>query len=112
MTHCADCVFRGTFRDMGASCDVCNLQHDLADAISACGKSESCRYRFTIQEAKKIVIDREGEPQIKAKRNEKQSDEQTLADAFAEVAKSIQSAFKPLQECLKNLEHFVEGELR
>ena len=59
---CRECVFKGIYQDMGASCDVCNLQSDLVDAIKACKKSADCRYRFTVSEAKKIVIEREGEP--------------------------------------------------
>lgn len=57
---CRGCVFRGTFQNMGASCDVCNLQSDLADAVKACENSAGCRHRFTVGEAKKIVIEREG----------------------------------------------------
>lgn len=110
--NCKDCVFRGTFQDMGASCDVCNLQHSLADAFAACEKSESCRHRFTIQEAKKIVIERYGEPQSETKRNARQSDERTLDDAFAQMAEAIQSAVNPLHECLQNLADSLKGEMR
>ena len=97
---------------MGASCDVCNLQSNLVDAVNACEDSEDCRHRFTIQEAKKIVIEREGKPQIKARRNERRSDVQTLEDAFAEIAKAAQSAMKPLLECMQALADSWKGELK
>lgn len=53
---CRDCVFKSIYQDMGASFDVCRMQDKLPDAARACDNSESCQYRLTVQEAKKIVI--------------------------------------------------------
>lgn len=108
---CSDCVFRGVFHDMGASCDVCNLQSDFLDAIKACENSADCRHRFTVDEAKKIVIEREGEPKIEKTRNERQSEEMTIEDAFARVAKAAESAMKPLLECMQKLADSWKGDI-
>ena len=58
---CRYCVFHGIYQDMGASTDVCNLQDNFIDAVKACENSADCRHRLTVGEAKKIVIEREGE---------------------------------------------------
>lgn len=116
---CKDCVFRGTFQDMGASFDVCNLQSDLVDADMACRNSESCRHRFTTREAKKIVMEREGElpkflqkkmviPQEKNLECEVDDPFKTIKDALEEFGKSafntINSLARKLQEALTESE--------
>lgn len=104
---CRDCVFRGTFQDMGASCNVCNLQNGLADAIKACEYSESCRHRFTIQEAKKIVIEREsGLPVIvqkKAKPSEESNPLITIKTALEEVGKAASVAARSLTKAMQTM---------
>lgn len=58
--NCNCCVFHDIYRDMGSSCDVCTFHKNLVDAINACNNSENCHHRLTIEEAKKIVLAREG----------------------------------------------------
>ena len=58
---CRDCVFLGVFRDMGSSCDVCNLRTGLTEAIKACENSENCPHIFTLEEARRLFIERESE---------------------------------------------------
>lgn len=113
---CRDCVFRGIFQDMGASCDVCNLQSDLADAIKACEDSDGCRHRFTVSEAKEIVIDREGGLPVITKEEKKEECKvceeydpfKTIKDSLEEVTKSalntINSLARKLQEALTGSE--------
>ncbi len=97
---CRDCVFKGIYQDMGASTEVCNLQPDFLDAIKACEDSANCHHRFTVAEAKKIVIEREGEP-LSIPKQEKNNKSTTLNDAFREVAeatcKEINAIMKTLQ---------------
>ena len=96
---CRDCVFRGTFQDMGASCDACNLQNDLVDAIKACEDSANCHHRFTVAEAKKIVIEREGEP-LSIPKQEK-NEPKTLNDAFREIAETTCKAINAIMKTLQ-----------
>lgn len=97
---CRDCVFRGIFQDMGASCDVCNLQSDLADAVKACENSAGCRHRFTVVEAKKIVIEREGGlpaiPREKTEPSEESDPQENINDAFKRVVESACKAANAL----------------
>ena len=119
---CRDCVFKGIFQDMGASCNVCNLQTGLADAIKACENSGECRHRFTVSEAKKIVMEREGGMPIIAREQSaqiEQSDIQTeFKDAIARVAEAAQMAFNAMkkavagirvaEETIKNFDQIVK----
>ena len=118
---CMDCVFRVIYQDMGASCDVCNLQSDLADAIKACKNSADCHHRFTVAEARKIVIEREGGlptflseemmiPKEKTKPSEEADPFKTISDGLAEVAKSAYDAVISLREFLINLSTESENE--
>jgi hypothetical protein len=104
---CRDCVFRGIFQDMGASCDVCNLHSDLADAIKACENPAGCRHRFTVEEARKIVIEREGGlPVIAREKTEPSEESNPLAiinDAFARIAESARIALNSLAGVSKSL---------
>lgn len=105
---CKDCVFRGIYHDMGASCDVCNLHSNFADAVLACENSADCRHRFTVGEAKKIVIEREGGlpiiPPKKTESSEKSNSLKTINEAFAEVAESACKVINSLRECFKGLQ--------
>lgn len=106
---CGGWVFRGIFQDMGASCDVCNLQNDLADAVKACENSAGCRHRFTLEEAKKIVIEREGgHPVIPREKPEPSRDIdpqpfESLKDAFGKIAESARIALNNLAGISKEL---------
>lgn len=107
---CKGCVFLGTFQDMGASCDVCNLQCDLVKAITACENSASCQHRFTVEEAKKIVYEKAGRLPAGIKPNDEPcivpEQEQSilenlalqgqLADAFQKVSKLVFDAVNSL----------------
>lgn len=107
---CSGCVFRGTFQDMGASCDVCNLQTDLVDAVSACKNSADCRHRFTVEEAKKIVIEREGGLPVILKEKTKSS-EKSMQDAIKELGEAIGDALLPaIQAMTEMLNTYKEGE--
>lgn len=101
---CRDCVFRGIFQDMGASCDVCNLQSDLVDAVKACENSAGCRHRFTLEEAKKIVIEREGGLPVivreKTEPSEESNPQANINDAFARVAEAACKAANSIREAL------------
>lgn len=97
---CRDCVFKGIYHDMGASTEVCNLQPDFLDAIKACEDSANCHHRFTVAEAKKIVIEREGKP-IVIQKQEKSNKSKTLNDAFQEVAKSACDAVNAIMKALQ-----------
>jgi hypothetical protein len=58
---CYDCVFKGIYQDMGASFDVCRLFDSLPEAARAaddCRYSGECKYRLTLEEAKKFVEER------------------------------------------------------
>ena len=97
MKKCSDCVFRGKFQDMGASCDVCNRYSDLTNAIEACEKSEECRHRFTTEEAKKIVIERAGSLPLLVERKARKLE--AIGDATSDFTKTIndiKEAFAPL----------------
>lgn len=106
---CRDCVFRGIFQDMGASCDVCNLQSDLADAIKACEDSDGCRHRFTVSEAKEIVIDREGGLPVITKEEKKEECKvceeydpfKTIREALIEAGKAACMALKTISNNLQ-----------
>lgn len=104
---CRECVFRGIFQDMGASCDVCNLQSDLVDAVKACENSAGCRHRFTVGEAKKIVIEREGGLPVivreKPEPSEESDPQANINDAFARVAESVRIAINSLAGVTKEL---------
>lgn len=67
---CKGCVFRETYHDMSWSCSVCTLHADLYQAIKACENSESCPYRFTVEEAKKIVFEKAGHLPVNYKLND------------------------------------------
>ena len=108
---CRECVFRGVFQDMGASCDVCNLYPDLADAIAACDNSENCRHRFTIGEAKAIVIEREGSlPAIRERKpkTSEASDPKSINDAFKEIAESACKAVNSIIEAMQALRNVAD----
>lgn len=106
---CRDCVFRGIFQDMGASCDVCNLQSDLGDAVKACENSADCRHRFTVGEAKKIVIDREGglpaitkeEKKEECKVRKEDDPFKLIREALMEVGQSAVMALKTISNNLQ-----------
>lgn len=104
---CRDCVFRGTFQDMGASCDVCNLQNDLIDAFKACENSAGCRHRFTLEEAKKIVIEREGGlpviPREKTEPSEESDPQANINDAFVRIAEATCKAANSIRDLLNHL---------
>lgn len=104
---CKDCVFKGIFQDMGASSDVCNLQSNLVDAIKACENSADCRYRFTVQEAKSIVIEREGGLPVITREETKSSEVEnplkTISDALKEVGESACKAINSLRKRLQGL---------
>lgn len=108
---CKDCVFRGIFQDMGASCDVCNLHCNLADAVLACELSADCRHRFTVGDAKKIVIEREGGlPEIPPKKAEPRVESdfhKTINEAFAELA---EKACKAVNLIMKNFQELQTEE--
>lgn len=101
---CRECVFRGVYQDMGASCDVCGLQSDLVNAVRACENSANCRHRFTVADAKEIVIEREGGLPVivreKTEQSEKPDPLKTLNEAFASVAKATTEAIKAITEAL------------
>ena len=112
---CRDCVFRGIFQDMGASTDVCNLQTDFLDAVKACENSADCRHRFTVGEAKKIVIEREGEPptflqkkmaipQKKTEPSEESDPLKAIRDALNEVAETACKTVNSLRELFEGLQ--------
>ena len=115
--NCRDCVFRGSYQDMGASCDACTLHADLYQAIKACENSESCRHRFTVEEAKKIVFEKEGHLPVNYKLNDKpcvapeQDDsprsimdnlalQGQLSEAFQEIAKVVFNAVHSLMQSI------------
>ena len=102
---CRDCVFKGIYQDMGASTDVCNLQSDLVNAVKACENSADCRHRFTVAEAKKTIIEREGElPTFLQKKMvipQKKTEPKTLSDAFREIA---ESALEKVHELIGNFQ--------
>ncbi len=99
---CRDCVFKGIFQDMGASSDVCNLQSNLVDAIKACENSENCLHRFTVEEAKRIVIEREGGLPVITREETKSSEVddpfKTISDAFMKVAESASKVLNSLRK--------------
>ena len=102
---------------MGASCDVCTLYPDLTDAIAACDNSENCRHRFTIGEAKAIVIEREGSiPAIRERKPERKPktsedfDPKSINDAFQEVAKSACKAVNSIMEVMQALRNVGNDE--
>ena len=111
---CRDCVFRGTFQDMGASCDTCTLQYDFTDAIKACENSEGCRHRFTVGEAKKIVIEREGGLPVIVREKPKPSEESnpliTIKTALEEVGKAASMAVRSLAEAMQTMP--IESEVK
>ena len=105
---CRDCVFKGIYQDMGASCDVCNLQNNLVDAVKACENSANCHHRFTVAEAKKIVIEREGGLPVIPKKETKPSEDfepllKTISDGLKEVAESACKAINSIRENFKNV---------
>lgn len=56
--YCSSCVLRVTYSDMGASCYVCRMYSDLSKAIKACENASSCSYFLTIEDLRKIVVQR------------------------------------------------------
>lgn len=99
---CRDCVFKGIFQDMGASSDVCKLQSNLVDAIKACENSADCRYRFTVQEAKSIVIAREGGLPVITREETKSSEVENPLKALSDALKEVgESACKVLNSLRK-----------
>lgn len=110
---CRDCVFKGIFQDMGASCDVCKFQNNFADAVKACENSANCHHRFAVTEAKKIVIEREGElptiPQRKTEPSEESNLQKIISDGLKEAAESACKAINSFREALKNLSTVTEG---
>jgi hypothetical protein len=99
---------------MGASTDVCKLQVDLVDAIKACENSADCRHRFTVGEAKKIVIEREGElptflqkkmviPQKKTEPSEESNPLKMFSDGIKEIAESACEALNAIIESFQSL---------
>lgn len=111
---CRDCVFKGIYQDMGASTDVCNLRSDLVSAVKACENSAECRHRFTVGEAKKFVIEREGElPTFLQKKMvipQKKTEPKTLNDAFKEVAEATMKAVKAIIESFQSQDTESEEE--
>ena len=106
---CRDCVFRSEYRDMGASADVCTLHDNLASAIHACDHSEDCKYRFTISEARIIVLERVGGlPQDKptaADRRESSGDpEKDFSDALLSIREGMNRFAKALADEMKSFE--------
>lgn len=114
---CKGCVFRETYHDMSWSCSVCTLHADLYQAIKACENSESCPYRFTVEEAKKIVFEKAGHLPVNYKQNDEpcvapeQDDpprtimenlalQGQISDAFQEVAKAVFDAVHSLLQSM------------
>ena len=104
---CRDCVFRGIFQDMGASSDVCKLHTSLVDAVAACEHSDSCKHRFTIQEAKQIVIERNGglPTIIKEKVEPKPNDHSdppyiSIGESFSKVAEVACDALNKIKHSI------------
>lgn len=96
---CRDCVFKGIFQDMGASSDVCNLQSNLVDAIKACENSENCRHRFTVEEAKRIVIEREGGSPVIARNEDEKIKWISVDDRLPEKSGEV-LVYKPNYMCV------------
>lgn len=104
---CRDCVFHGTFQDMGASSDVCNLQSNLVDAVMACENSENCRHRFTVEEAKNIVIEREGGLPVITRKETKPSEVEdpliVFRDVFQEMVEATCEMINSLRKTFQGL---------
>lgn len=61
MSKCEKCLFHIVDNDMGATHDCCLLKDNIAERVKACDNSENCKKRLTLEEAKKIVEQREEE---------------------------------------------------
>lgn len=105
---CKDCVFRSQYQDMGASEDVCILHRNLLSAISACERSEGCRYRFMLSEAKEIVKARAGglpvDKPIARPREQSGDPEQGFDDAMVSLKEAFGNMAKALVDEIKSFE--------
>lgn len=97
----------GIFKVFVSGKSVCNLHHDLADAVKACENSAGCRHRFTLEEAKKIVIEREGGlpviPREKTEPSEESDPQVSMNDAFARIAEAACKAANSIRDLLNHL---------
>lgn len=100
---CKNCVFRSTFQDMGASCDICSWQTDLANAIAACQSSDTCRHRLTSDEAKVIVFKREGVLPVIRRETRPGSEPRTLEEALARVADAAKGIGDAINKMMQDI---------